>query len=529
MPSFRKFLNKIKSNLILILIIPLALIAPDFIAQFFHSTNEAELSGKFLLGVLFFGIFLALTPRIFAFTVLGFFIFLELIQFSHLFYYNSLISSTKFPLLFDEFDEVWQTAGEAISFLYLVPFIVLIPYGLLILAFNKLEPKRFKSKWSIIAVLLILAIIPYRVNKTYNGVNYYPDPTDHSLRNSLYAYNNYLLNIITPNKRSNITYEDYKIEPIDNWIDNDANIILIIGESVNPKHMSLFGYERNTNPLLSSLKLDPNFSYMKAISGGVNTIVSTQILLNGIYEPNNYKAIEKTPVNLFKLAKQHNFKSFYISAQSGALLTNVGAEFIDHVVFRKKEPILFNKYQDEALLKIIPELDYSDKNFIVLHQRSIHAPYESNYSHNPSFNHFPVNNNNYQEYLVDTYDNATLYNDYLLHEIIKFYKNKFTKPTYIFFTPDHSEGIGHNNIYGHAFLNEEVYNIMFLSYVINGNPQITKKIKAIKQPICHYEIHNIVAKILGFNINNPNLELDTCYVQGVNLYGLNEFIRYNKS
>jgi hypothetical protein len=69
---------------------------------------------------------------------------------------------------------------------------------------------------------------------------------------------------------------------------------------------------------------------------------------------------------------------------------------------------------------------------------------------------------------------------------------------------------------------------MFLSYIINSDPQIKENIKTINQPVCHYEIHNIIAKILGFNIHNPNLELNTCYIQGVNLYGLNEFIRYKK-
>lgn len=523
MQQVRKFLVSLKPNLILSIAVILAIIAPDFISQIFNENNQATLSGKFLLGLLFFGVFLSFTPRLFASFILGFFILLELIQFGHLFYYNSLISSAKFSLLFEEFDEVLEVAQEAIAFMFLVPLVVLLPYGIFFYVFNKLEKKRIQNKWFILTVLLVLAIIPHRVNKTYNGVNYYPDPADHSLRNSLYAYTNYLLNNINPSQRSNQKYQDYKIEDIPKWEDKQANIILIIGESINPRHMSLFGYHKDTNPMLSSFKQDPNFTYMKAISSGVNTLVSVPLLLNGIYEPNNYEALEKIPVNLFKLAKKHNFKNFYISSQSGSLLTNVGAEFIDHTIFRKKLPILFNKYQDEAFLKIIPELDYAKNNFIVIHQRSIHAPYETNYSHNPEFNYFPVRNDNYKDFLVDTYDNAIRFNDYLIYELINFYKNKFNGPTYIFFTPDHGEGIGHNNVYGHSNLNEEIYNVPFLAYVNNSDLSIN-----YKEPICHYEIHNIIAHLLGFEIINPNVEKDVCYVQGTNLYGLNEFVRYKK-
>ena len=523
MQQVRKFLVGIKFNFILSIAVIFAIIAPDFISQIFNENNQATLSGKFLLGLLFFGVFLSFAPRLFVFLVLGFFILLELIQFGHLFYYNSLISSTKISLLFEEFDEVLEVATEAITFMFFVPLIVLVPYGIFFYILNKIETKRIQTKWAVITVLLMLSIIPYRVNRAYNGVNYYPDPADHSLRNSLYAYTNYLMNNINPSQRADIKYQDYKIEELSEWQAEQANIILIIGESINFRHMSLFGYKRDTNPMLYSLKKDPNFTYMKAISSGVNTLVSVPLLLNGIYEPNNYEALEKTPVNLFKLAKKHNFKNFYISSQSGALLTNVGAEFIDYAIFRKKSPILFNKYQDEAFLKIIPELDYAKNNFIVIHQRSIHAPYETNYSHNPKFNYFPVRNDNYKEFLVDTYDNAIRFNDYLIYQLIDFYKNKFKGPTYIFFTPDHGEGIGYNNIYGHSNLDEEIYNVPFLAYVVNSNFSVKHK-----NPICHYEIHNMIAYLLGFEINNPNIEKDICYVQGTNLYGLNEFVRYKK-
>jgi glucan phosphoethanolaminetransferase (alkaline phosphatase superfamily) len=518
-------MSKFKSTLILASIMLLGFIAPDFLAKIFTSSNQAALSGKFIGALCMLAIFLSMTPRIVIYLVISFLAVIELIQFGHLFYYNSLITSTKFRLLFSEFDEILLMTGEALTFMYIVPFLVLLPYGIIIFATIILDSKRFKTKWAIIPVVLFFAFIPYRVNKVYHGANYYPDPTDHSLRNSLYTVTNSLYNLIYPQKVSGTDYLSYDIEPINTDL-KDTNVILIIGESANYSHMSLFGYKRDTNPLLSSLKTDPNFVYLKGYSGAVSTPVSLPMLMNNIYEPNNMKALEEKKANLFKLAKQHNFKTFYISAQSGALLTNLGAEFIDYTMFRGKDPLMFNQYQDEALLKIIPDLDYGERNFIVINQRSAHAPYEENYQHNPEFNHFAVDRNNYQQFRIDTYDNAMRYNDFIIYKILEFYKQKFAGPTYIFFTSDHGEVLDSNKVaFGHADLKEEVAEIPFLAYSHNSS---NLDLKDLREPVAHYELGCLIAKIMGFKINNPNKKDNAFYIHGTDLSGHNEFIEYHK-
>ena len=518
-------MSRIRINIILVLLTVLALITPDFLAQIFTDNNQAALSGKFLLGVTGFAIVLSFAPRRFILIILGIFIVLELIQFCNLFYYVTLITSAKFRLLLDEFDEVWSTGKEAIAFLYFVPLLVLAPYGALIFAYSKLEYRRIKTKWAILPVLLLIAIIPYRVDKAYHGKNYYPDPSDHSLRNTLYAVTNYLYNLVNSKDIAEYNYQEYQVKSIDSNKQN-VNVILIIGESASYRHMSLFGYHRDTNPLLSSLKKDPNFIYLKGLSGGVSTPVSLPLLMNNVYEPNNMKAIEDKKANLFKLAKEHGFKTFYISAQSGALLTNLGSEFIDYKLFRKKELLLFNKYQDEALLKIIPDLDYESQNFIVINQRNAHAPYEENYQHNPIFKHFLTDRVNYQQFRIDSYDNAMRYNDYLIYEMIQFYKHRFNGPTYIFFTSDHGEVLDSAKVaFGHADLKEEVAEVPFLAYINNAD---SKEIKNLHQPVFHYEVGQLIAKILGFKIHNPNKKEDIFYIHGTELDGHNEFIEYHK-
>lgn len=59
---------------------------------------------------------------------------------------------------------------------------------------------------------------------------------------------------------------------------------------------------------------------------------------------------------------------------------------------------------DDALLEVLKKQKLNDKNFMVLHQRNIHSPYEKNYSHRK--NEF--------ERFENSYDNVMLYNDYIL-------------------------------------------------------------------------------------------------------------------
>ena len=61
-----------------------------------------------------------------------------------------------------------------------------------------------------------------------------------------------------------------------------------------------------------------------------------------------------------------------------------------------------------------------------------------------------------------------------------------------------------------------------MSYIIDGKSEKTNSV------VCHYEVNNMVAKALGFNIINPNVKDDICYIQGTDLYGINEYMEFKK-
>ena len=72
MARIKKLIAKLKPNLIIWAILPIALIAPDFITKIFNSSNQVVLSGKFIAGLYGFALFFSFTPRYFAFPLLGF-------------------------------------------------------------------------------------------------------------------------------------------------------------------------------------------------------------------------------------------------------------------------------------------------------------------------------------------------------------------------------------------------------------------------------------------------------------------------
>lgn len=45
----------------------------------------------------------------------------------------------------------------------------------------------------------------------------------------------------------------------------DANIVIIMGESLHREYMSMYGYNINTTPYLDELKKDENFFYKKEL------------------------------------------------------------------------------------------------------------------------------------------------------------------------------------------------------------------------------------------------------------------------
>jgi glucan phosphoethanolaminetransferase (alkaline phosphatase superfamily) len=322
----------------------------------------------------------------------------------------------------------------------------------------------------------------------------------------------------------NIKFEPYIIE--ENGIDENQNVFVIMGESMSTAHMSLYGYRRETTPKLDNIKkTEENFQMSLGMSSSICTGTSFALFFNVIGEVGNSNEINSKTANLFKLAKNKGFTTFYISAQENALLSDILVKYIDHIKTKDTGSILFNIYKDEALIKILNELDLekNKKNFVVINLRTPHSPYVRRYEHQKEkYNKFKVTkNDNDNIHRINTYDNAMLYTDNVIAGLIETIKEKSKYSYYVFMTSDHSELFGEEGIWGHCNLVLENAKVPF---IVMGSKKILGG--GLPPIVSHYDIGKMIIRQLGYELKNKNEEEGIRYVFSADLNGNYDFIKY---
>jgi glucan phosphoethanolaminetransferase (alkaline phosphatase superfamily) len=320
-------------------------------------------------------------------------------------------------------------------------------------------------------------------------------------------------------------YIPYEVSNINESFKEPISIVYIIGESVNYTHMSLFGYDRDTTPLLKKLSNSQNVYYTTGISGGISTVASCKFMMNVLREADNAVQASKDTTNLFKLAKSKGFKTFYLSNQTEHLLSSIsGVNYIDVVKTKDSNPIRSSELMDDYLIEMAASQKFTDRNFIVFHQRCIHTPYSKAFRKNFKSK---VRFNESKNLMIDEYDNAMLYNDHVISDIFNYFNERLKGKFYIIWTSDHNELMGENNLFGHGhgYLLPQTANVPVI--IQSNDVKFMNKVKSIFMPT-HYEIAESIANILGYEIKNPNNEGNVFYISGVDFNGKCGYIEYKK-
>ena len=274
--------------------------------------------------------------------------------------------------------------------------------------------------------------------------------------------------------------------------------------------MSSYGYKRSTNPFLDSLKLKPNVNFKLGISAGVATDVSLPMFFNMAPRADSSQQIYSKNRNLFKMAQQNGFETYFISAQDSNALGLIKGYllpvYINHYasfeeLTNEKKPGL-----DGVLVDYLKEVQFSKPTFLVLHQRGSHAEYFERYPAEKNFFHYSPSSS-FQIAHTDAYDNSVRYTDEILQQIVELTLQKTKRPTYIIFTSDHGESVGERGFYGHNNIHESAqYLVPMIIIALNGAPLdfIQKKNHEDlnKQYMSHYELSQIVASLLGYKIEH---------------------------
>ncbi|EOH7809866.1 sulfatase-like hydrolase/transferase, partial [Campylobacter jejuni] len=405
--------------------------------------------------------------------------------------------------------------------------VIVLTYVILSIFYFKISRKT--NFIATVLAIFALSILPYKaVYKTDRLANFSPKNDSISLYNTLRTFSGYFFLYL---RMPQAPIPDYPEYTYDYKNVADRNVILILGESTNANRIGLLGYERNTNPLLSEwAKNDKNFVAKRAISSAVLTRVAVPSLLNIAYKPDNIKHILNEKTHLVYLAKKAGFKTFYYSAQTISELSDISSENLDEFFTRENYYFEHKQLGDLLVLEKLKENQdkfLHGKNFVILHQRNAHSPYQRGYRAYQKADVFkPMTREN-------TYDNAMIFNDYFISSVFEVFKELSQKsgiPTYVIFIPDHAEAMGElgrdgHAEYGHSFLSANVANIPIFATTFNvKNDDFIIYLKQSKLPT-HYELAKLLAKEIGYDIHNSLEEPNVFYINGVDISGNAGYIK----
>jgi len=293
--------------------------------------------------------------------------------------------------------------------------LLLIPYtALFILALKHIPPLPFKTKkekivwiavWIFIAVFFVDNIIHQRflrlaVPEVERAII--------SFYNESQEYNNL--------KNRELLNLDTKLSSSDSTM-----VVVIIGESCNRNHMSIYGYNRKTTPCLESR--DDIYVFDNVVSANSGTLKS---IMNIMTESNNERPRPlDSCIHIFDVLHSSAYKSYWLSNQSPIGLWDNGVtnlaqnadvtKFVNITANSSMESTQMASFDQNLFAPLESAITDDGKHkLIFLHLMGCHTQYSKRY---PSEYAIFEPSTNKRTQIINSYDNAIYYNDYVVDSI----------------------------------------------------------------------------------------------------------------
>ena len=287
--------------------------------------------------------------------------------------------------------------------------------------------------------------------------------------------------------------------------DSVPSIVVVIGESFSTYHSSLYGYSKPTNPLLSERANEGDLVvFDNVVSGSDHTgvVMSLMFKVTGSDEPNANAVLFPT------FFKKVGYKTALVDNQ---YFVNKGFSWItdgglSDIMFDYRNPEKVD--QDIDLLPLIP--DFADPQMIMIHLMGQHFNYDIRYP--KEYKRFTADNysndlSQDEREVIAHYDNATIYNDFIVDSIIKKYQDKNCMVIYF---SDHGEEIyeiddfmGHGNAAKRPTINYQIkvpFMIWTSSKFQAAYPDVTTRIKESQhKPIITDDLPHFLFDVVGID------------------------------
>lgn len=339
--------------------------------------------------------------------------------------------------IFVAFESNFTESGEFISsyfrWWYIPVFTVfsVIPW----LLWNKIRPFELKRNYRLSLATVVVLVLSWPLTNYGLIRGYGFDEGAYHLKNRMepavpwslvVGFSKYRAQLSA--MQANLALNE-QIPPLKNFStisgDTPKTLVLVIGESTNRQRMSLYGYPRNTTPKLDEIK-DALVVFNDVITPRPYTIEALQQVLS-FADQQNFSAYTEMPT-LLNMMKQAGYDITWITNQQtqtrrNTVLTTL-SQLADHQIYLNNNRAQNASQYDGLVLSPFSEALASSatKKLIVVHLLGTHRKYA--YRYPPEFEKFRLNTNT-PDWINDdilaeynSYDNAILYNDYVVSELI---------------------------------------------------------------------------------------------------------------
>ena len=291
-------------------------------------------------------------------------------------------------------------------------------------------------------------------------------------------------------------------------VTDDRKIILVIGESYSIYHSSLYNYDLPTTPLLNNLK---EKGEIFVFENAITPFNATHATMEEIFSTKEFSTSPLFPCCFKKAGYFTHLSENQYSL--GSSLNFLSDEILSNLMF--SERIDYMGGNDEKLIDSLC-IDKGPALYI-LHLQGQHYAYENRYP--KEFRKFTKNDYNSQRWddsqreIIAHYDNATLYNDYVINKLINKCRDLNACVIYI---SDHGEEIydvrnymGHGDAKGSKESLLRQIRIPFIIYVSeqfkNNNKNIVDKMGAdLNIPISTKDISHFLMGLSGVYCDDYN-------------------------
>jgi heptose-I-phosphate ethanolaminephosphotransferase len=295
--------------------------------------------------------------------------------------------------------------------------------------------------------------------------------------------------------------------------------VIVIGESVNRNHLSLYGYPRTTNPKLQTIR-NQLLIYDNVTSPSTGTLpVLRDVLTFANYEkPKLYKE----DASIIELVRDAGYKTYWIDKQ-GKERSNFRSNSYRRIAKSADEYICpIHEKLDESIISHLRNAmkDTAQNKIIFIHLMGSHLPYADkspqqfkifNSKNDTVISVFADRLGAKEKQTIDEYDASILYNDFVVYSIVKLLQEE-TGASFMLYFSDHGEEIFDSQFFsGRSFnrLSRGMCEIPFILWYNDGFSDINKDIQYV--PHCPYSTDDVIHSILYLmKINYALFEEERC-------------------